>query len=82
MTHLPDHHNPRHWLYVGRLCLDVRDYLTAGRRLDAIKAVRTWLVLTGMGDSFERAVRVVQDVRENRPWIESQIGKIRGPGIR
>ncbi len=74
---VPPHHRPRDPRFVGRLCLEVRELLAEGRRLDAIRVVRTWRVAGGMGDSFEAAKNFVRDVADRQPWIERSIKRIK-----
>lgn len=45
---------------------------------DAIRIVRSWLVRTGRGDSFTRAVNIVNDVKANEVWIRRSIAKVKG----
>ncbi len=63
---------------VGTICLHVRTELESGNRLDAIRIVRSWLVRTGRGDSFTRAVNIVNDVKANEVWIRRSIAKVKG----
>ncbi len=74
---VPPYHRPRDPRFVGRLCLEVRQLLAEGRRLDAIRVVRTWWVDGGMGDSFEAAKNFVRDVADRQPWIERSIKRIK-----
>jgi ribosomal protein L7/L12 len=64
-----DQEHPEHPLFCGRLLWRVFLKLQQGDRLAAIKAVRTWLVVTKRGDSFTRAKKLVEDVDRLEPWV-------------